>query len=92
MTTCFMDAPDFTPYDAVSNRIPLDQLNPPVQSIRDPAQRKWAIKSLELPLDDVDEADEDTLNRIIWNAVKGDDATYPEWAVLAVPEDDQDDE
>jgi hypothetical protein len=90
MTTCFMDSPDFTPYDVVPNQIPLNQLNPPVQSIRDPEQRKWALKSLELPLDDVDEADEDTLNRIIWHAVKGSDATYPDWAVLAGPEDDED--
>ncbi|UCG17087.1 MAG: bifunctional YncE family protein/alkaline phosphatase family protein [Phycisphaerales bacterium] len=90
MTTCFTDSPDFTPYDAVPNRIPLDQLNPPVQAIRDPAQRKWALKSLELPLDDVDRADEDTLNRILWHAAKGNDASYPEWAVLAVPADDED--
>ncbi len=92
MTSCFTDSPDFTPYDAVPNWIPLDQLNPPVQSIGDPAQRKWALASLELPLDDVDEADEDTLNRIIWHAVKGSDATYPEWAVFAVPGDDEEDE
>jgi YVTN family beta-propeller protein len=87
MTTCFTSSPDFTPYDAVPNEIPLDQLNPPAGSIRDPVQRKWALKSLELPLDDVDEADEDTLNRIIWHAVRGDDATYPSWAVLAHPDD-----
>ncbi|MBU0639831.1 MAG: bifunctional YncE family protein/alkaline phosphatase family protein [Planctomycetes bacterium] len=92
MSTCFQDQPDLTPYDAVPNIIPLDQLNPSVSSIRDPAQRKWALASLELPLDDVDEADEDTLNRIIWHAVKGDDATYPAWAVLAQPDDPEDDD
>jgi DNA-binding beta-propeller fold protein YncE len=92
MKTCFTDARDLTPYDAVPNQIQLDQLNPPVQSIRDPVQRKWALKSLELPLDDVDQADEDTLNRIIWHSVKGDDATYPSWAVLAHPDDPEEDD
>jgi len=91
MTTCFAGTPDFTPYAAVPNIIPLDRLNPQVEAIRDPAQRKWALKSLELPLDDVDEADEDTLNRILWHATKGNDATYPAWAVLAYPEEDDDD-
>jgi YVTN family beta-propeller protein len=92
MTACFTDTPDFTPYVAVPNQIPLDQLNPPVHAIRDPAQRRWALESLALPLDDVDQADEDTLNRIIWHAVKGDDATYPAWAVSALPPEDVDHE
>jgi DNA-binding beta-propeller fold protein YncE len=91
MTTCFMDEPDLTPYDVTPNIIPLDQLNPNAEAIRDPVQRKWALKSLELPLDDVDAADEDTLNRILWHATRGDDSTYPGWAVLAHPEEDGDD-
>ena len=37
----------------------------------------WALKSLEQPFDEVDQADEDTLNRIIWHSVKGVDAPYP---------------
>ena len=48
--------------------------------------------SLELPLVDVDQADEDTLNRIIYHAVKGDVATCPSWAVLAHPDDPEDDD
>jgi hypothetical protein len=86
-----MDEPDLTPYDVTPNIIPLDQLNPNAEAIRDPVQRKWALKSLELPLDDVDAADEDTLNRILWHATRGDDSTYPGWAVLAHPEEDGDD-
>jgi hypothetical protein len=50
----------------------------------------WAQVSLELPLDDVDEADEDTLNRIIWHSTRGRDDTYPAWAVL--PEDELEEE
>ena len=89
MTTCFMDKPIQTPYTAVPNEIPLDRMNSKIGAIRDPAQRKWAVASLELPLDDVDEADEDTLNRILWHAMRGDDSTYPSWAVPGVPDDDK---
>lgn len=83
MTSCFTDKPDFTAYDSVPNIIPLDQMNPDVEAINDPQQLHWALASLELPLDDVDEADEDTLNRILWHAVRGRDDTYPSWAVLS---------
>jgi YVTN family beta-propeller protein len=89
MASCFADKPDFTPYKAVPNNIPLDQMNPPLSQIRDPRQRHWAEVSLRLPLDDIDEADEDTLNRILWHAARGRDDTYPAWAVLA-DEDDED--
>jgi YVTN family beta-propeller protein len=83
MTSCFTDQADLTPYQAVPNIIPLDQMNPDVQSIGNPQQRHWALASLQLPLDDVDEADEDTLNRILWHARRGRDDTYPAWAVPA---------
>ena len=38
----------------------------------------------------MDEADEDTLNRILWHATRGRDDTYPAWAVL--PEDEEEEE
>ncbi len=90
MARSFSDQADLTPYDAVKNNIPLDQLNPDLKAIRDERQRHWAQVSIELPLDDVDEADEDTLNRIIWHSVRGRDDTYPAWAVL--PEEELEDE
>ena len=82
MTTCFSGELNLTPYDALKNNIPLDRLNPDLKSIRDPRQLHWARVSIELPLDDVDEADEDTLNRILWHSTRGRDDTYPAWAVL----------
>ncbi len=82
MASCFTETPNFTPYDSVPNIIPLDRMNPEVKAITDPRQKHWALASLELPLDDVDEADEDTLNRILWHSVRGRDDTYPIWAVL----------
>ncbi|GIV16058.1 MAG: phosphoesterase [Armatimonadota bacterium] len=76
MTACFTENPDFTPYTALPNRIPLDELNPPLNTLN-PQQRHWAEASLRLPLDKPDRADEDILNRIIWHAVKGIEAPYP---------------
>jgi YVTN family beta-propeller protein len=77
MTDCFTDKPDFTPYEAVANNIPLDQLNPALSSLTG-NQLYWAQKSLEQDLEDVDRIDDDTFNRIIWHAVKGYDTPYPD--------------
>ena len=76
MVDCFTDKPDFTPYTALPNIIPLDELNPPLESLRGDALY-WAQKSLEEDLSDVDRIDEDTFNRIIWHSVKGYDVPYP---------------
>jgi hypothetical protein len=92
MTGCFTDEPDLTPYAAVPNRIPLDRLNPKLSDIRDPRQLHWAQASLDEPLDEIDEADEDVLNRVLWYAARGRDDTFPAWAVLAEADDDDDDD
>lgn len=76
MFACFGPEPDLTPYVARPNQIPLDELNPDVAALRG-LQRRHAIQSLEMPLDDIDMADEDTLNRIIWHSVKGYEVPYP---------------
>ena len=39
---------------------------------------RWAKESLELDLDEADEADEDTFNRILWFAARGDRVPYPQ--------------
>jgi len=81
MVDCFTDSPDFSPYTSVPNRAPLDTMNPPPKQIRDPQQRRLARLSEKLPLDQVDRCPEDTLNRILWHALKGPDEPYPQWAV-----------
>ncbi|MFO0946164.1 MAG: alkaline phosphatase family protein [Planctomycetota bacterium] len=81
MSNSFTDQPDFTPYEAVPNNIPLDQLNPALADIADPRELHWAKESIEEPLDELDEADEDTLNRILWYAVHRRDDNYPAWAI-----------
>lgn len=87
---CFVETPDLTPYSAVPNNIPLDQLNPATSAIENEKMRGLAEESERLPLDTLDACDEDTLNRILWHAIKGPDAEYPLWAI--VPEDQRGDD
>ncbi|HEY2787314.1 MAG TPA: alkaline phosphatase family protein [Fimbriiglobus sp.] len=76
MRNCFVGTPDLTPYTAVPNQIMLDEMNPPMKKLTGQALY-WAQKSMELDLDDADEADEDTFNRILWHATRGYDVRYP---------------
>lgn len=76
MTSCFQEEPDFTPYEARPNEIPLDQMNRNVAQLRGKA-RYYAKKCLDLPLDEIDQADEGLFNRILWHAVKGVNTPYP---------------
>jgi len=76
MRECFTDKPDFRPYTSLANRIALDEMNPPVLALRGWA-REWARKSLAMNFKQADEADEDTLNRILWYSTRGVNAPYP---------------
>ena len=76
MTDCFTDTPNFTPYKALPSNLRLDELNPPLESLKGKPLH-WAKMSLTQDLDDVDRIDEDTFNRIIWHSVKGYDVPYP---------------
>jgi YVTN family beta-propeller protein len=84
MASCFTDRPNLAPYTVAKNRIPLDEMNPRLDALSGP-QRYWALKSLALPLDEVDQADEDTLNRILWHSVKGYETPYPRVALAGNP-------
>ena len=75
---CFTDTPDLTPFESVPNNVPLDQMNPDPQSIQDPILREDAVVSSQLNFREVDRAPEDVLNRILWRAMKGSNAPYPE--------------
>jgi hypothetical protein len=88
MFDCFVATPNFTPYTALTNNVPLDELNPEPKKVADPLLRKQAYASARLPLDQVDRCPEDLLNRILWHAMKGSAAAYPAWAVKLVQDDD----
>ena len=88
MFDCFLEEPDFTPFAAVPNTVPLDQMNPAPATLSDPVLRRDAIVSAKLNFREVDKAPEDTLNRILWRAMKGSSVPYPEWATM--PDTDED--
>ncbi|HYT94984.1 MAG TPA: bifunctional YncE family protein/alkaline phosphatase family protein, partial [Gemmataceae bacterium] len=85
MRSCFQEKPDLTAYTCLPNNIPLDEMNPPLKKLTGKALY-WAQKSLALNFDVEDAADEDTLNRILWHATRG-DAPYPERYVRRKVED-----
>jgi YVTN family beta-propeller protein len=89
MFDCFSSSPDLRPFTSVPTNIPLDTMNPPKEKIADALLRRHAILSGRLNFRQVDACPEDTLNRILWHAVKGSAAPYPSWAVTLV--DDKDD-
>ncbi|HUJ44535.1 MAG TPA: beta-propeller fold lactonase family protein [Opitutaceae bacterium] len=90
MFDCFTDQPDFTPFTAVANQVPLDRLNPAPQAINDPVLRRDAELSAKMDFREVDRAPEDALNRVLWRAMKGSREPYPAWAVTRVAADRDD--
>ncbi|CAN5217009.1 alkaline phosphatase family protein [soil metagenome] len=89
MRNCFQPMPDFTPYQAEKNQIPLDEMNLSLKKLTGQA-KYWAEKSMALNLQQGDKADEDTLNRIIWHATRGFDVPYPEQYARRKVDDDDD--
>lgn len=92
LSACFTNQPNFTPYTAVPNRVPLDEINPQPRAIYDPVLRHDALVSSALPLEKMDACPEDVLNRILWRAQRGSNALYPAWALTRVPEELEEDE
>jgi hypothetical protein len=90
MFDCFTDKPDFTPFTAVTNNVPLDEMNPDPKKISDPLLRKNAYASARLPLGEPDKCPEDKFNRILWHAMQGPRAPYPEWAITVHEDEDED--
>lgn len=88
MFDCFTSTPDFAAFDAVTNQVPLDEMNPDPKTIRDAQLRKDAYVSGKLPLDKEDQCPEDLFNHILWRAVKGSHTPYPDWAVKAADDND----
>lgn len=76
MTDCFTSKPNFTPYRCRPNQVPLDEMNPEKTALNGSALH-LAELSLDQNFEEVDRAEEDALNRIIWHAMKGADAPYP---------------
>ncbi len=76
LTNCFQETPDLTPYQARPNRIPLDEMNPPL-SAQTGAERYWTQRSLALDWSGIDRPDQAILNRVIWHTLHGVNSAYP---------------
>jgi len=90
MFDCFSATPDYAPFVAVANNTPLDQMNPAPKAIKNAMLRRDAYASARLNFRKADACPEDVLNRILWRAMKGAAAPYPEWAITASGTDGDD--
>jgi YVTN family beta-propeller protein len=88
MTDAFQSTPDFAAYTALTNQVPLDQMNPEIKTISDRLLRQDAQASAKLPLSLPDQCPEDLLNHILWRAMKGSHEPYPTWAITPVEDND----
>jgi len=88
MFDCFTDVADPRPFRALPATVPLDQMNPEPQAIRDPRLKADAVASAAMNFREIDRAPEDALNRVLWAAMKGSQTPYPEWAVTGDEDDD----
>jgi YVTN family beta-propeller protein len=75
MFTVFTSKPDLTPYTALPNQIPLDEMNPSLAGLTG-LQRELAEFSLTIDTSQPDSAPADILNRAIWHSVKGFNTPY----------------
>jgi len=70
MFDCFSATPDYTPFQSLSNQIPLDEMNKELPQLKGTALH-YAKKSLEPQFDHIDTGNDELFNRIIWYAMKG---------------------
>jgi hypothetical protein len=89
LADCFTDTPDLSPFSALPVDVPLDQMNPDPKAIHDPLLKAGALASAAMNFSEIDKAPEDALNRILWHAMKGALAPYPQWAVMQEQEEDE---
>jgi hypothetical protein len=54
--------------------------------------KQLALWSEEMNFEQVDRAPEDRLNRVLWHAMRGSHAPYPQWAIGADAEEEEEEE
>lgn len=90
MTECFGNSPDLTPYTAIPNKIPIDEMNPQLLSLKG-RDLYYARKSMLPEFDGIDAGNDDLLNRILWYAAKG-NMPYPSRYAEAKSNEEEDDD
>ena len=88
MFDCFVETPNLHAYTALENRIPLNEMNPDLSSLRGKAL-SFAKKSMLPEYDHIDSGSDDVLNRVLWFSAKG-AKKYP--AALTGSDIDDDDD
>lgn len=89
MTDCFGSNPDLTPYKALPNNIPIDEMTPSLGSLSGKALF-FARKSMLPEYDGVDSGNDDQLNRILWFAAKGSTPYPAKYAGVGKEDEDKD--
>ena len=91
MSDCFTSEPDMTPYTALPNKIPLDEMNPEIGSLNG-RELHFARKSMLPVFNGIDSGKDDLLNRILWFNAKG-SVPYPaKYAGANIEKEDKEDE
>jgi YVTN family beta-propeller protein len=87
MIDCFGPITDKTPYLAMPNNIPLNEMNPQLTTLNGRALH-YAKKSLLPEFEGIDSGNDDLMNRILWFASKG-NSPYPAKYAAAVSHDEE---
>jgi len=89
MNDCFGSEADMTPYKAIPNNIPLNEMTAPLSGMSG-KMLYFAKKSMQPEFKGVDSGNDDLLNRILWFSAKG-NIPYPaKFAGTAGEEADED--
>ncbi len=76
MTSVFTAQADLRPYQHLVPAVALDEMNPPLRALS--GRKLWAARqSMAMNFRDIDDAPQETLNRILWWDAKGYDTPYP---------------
>jgi len=87
MTACFVDQPDITPFSHLPNRTPLDELNPPLSSLR--GERKHLAQACaRLDWSNVDRANPVVVARAVWEVQRPGEAFPWKWFHPDAKDDD----
>lgn len=88
MFNCFNQTKNSTPYVALKNNIPLNEMNKSAASLTGKA-REYALLSSSPEFDHIDSGNDDLLNRILWFAAMG-NKPYPK--KMTIPKKDRKDD
>lgn len=89
MFDCFVSTPDKSEYNALPNRIALDEMNPDLSTLHGKTLY-YAKKSMEPQFIRVDRGDDQLLNRIIWFSLKGNESFPREFSGEANEDEESD--